>query len=485
MALEVWGGKRIAIYCRVSTDEQAKEGVSLEEQKTRLRAYCLAMGWSAEIVEFIDDGYSAKSLDRPALQKLLKQVDEGVISRLMVTKLDRLSRRLLDLLNLIELLKQHEVSFVSTSESFDTDTPSGRLTLQVLGAVSEFERERIRERVIDNMLYAARSGKWLTQYPYGYRLDNKELVVHEQEAEVVRRIYQMFVSDGLGYYSIAKQLNAERIPSRFNKEWSIRSVKLLLTNPVYNGTLLWNRIDSSKKKRKLKDPDDWVELSHALPAIIDKELWDRAQLKVTNSIRTAPRAKSSPHLLSGFLKCGKCGAAMSIGWSGYPKRHRVYRCSAYKNKGTCQNTPYRADLVEEWFLEGLQRLINPVDGLAHQVDIEWAQKGATTRSEDKVKSARTRYQRQIEAYTAGLIDINVLAKEKEALEQAIHEAEKSSGVEGVEINYVQIENALREQIKDITCAIWELPIDVAKAKIRTLVDKVILNDHEDLEIVFV
>lgn len=157
--------RRVAIYCRVSTDEQAREGVSLDEQKERLLAYCKAMGWSEETLTFIDDGYSAKSLERPQLTKLIHQVKQGSISRIMVTKLDRMSRRLLDLLNMIDLFQQYDVSFVSISESFDTNTPSGRLTLQVLGAVAEFERERIRERVFENMLHAAHSGKWLTPEP--------------------------------------------------------------------------------------------------------------------------------------------------------------------------------------------------------------------------------------------------------------------------------------------------------------------------------
>ena len=115
-----------------------------------------------------------------------------------------MSRKLLDLLTLIDLFQEHDVSFVSISESFDTNTPSGRLTLQVLGAVSEFERERIRERVFENMHHAASKGKWLTQHPYGYRLENKELVIHEDEAKVVQDIFGWYTQEGHGFYAIAK-----------------------------------------------------------------------------------------------------------------------------------------------------------------------------------------------------------------------------------------------------------------------------------------
>lgn len=115
-----------------------------------------------------------------------------------------MSRKLLDLLTLIDLFQEHDVSFVSISESFDTNTPSGRLTLQVLGAVAEFERERIRERVFENMYHAASKGKWLTQHPFGYRLENKELVIYENEAKIVRDIFIWYTQEGHGFYAIAK-----------------------------------------------------------------------------------------------------------------------------------------------------------------------------------------------------------------------------------------------------------------------------------------
>ncbi|UOF90728.1 recombinase family protein [Fodinisporobacter ferrooxydans] len=474
--------KRIAIYCRVSTDEQAKEGVSLEEQRTRLQAYCRAMGWTVEIVEFIDDGYSAKNLNRPALNSLLQQIKNGDIAKLMVTKLDRLSRRLLDLLQLIELFHQYSVSFISTSESFDTDTPSGRLTLQVLGAVAEFERERIRERVFDNMLHAAKTGKWLTQHPYGYRLDEKKLVIFEPEAEIVKRIFHMFVNEGLGYYSIAKKLNEEGIPSRQNKEWSLRSVKLMLANPVYIGTLAWNRIDSSKKKRESKDENEWIVIPNAHPAIIDQDTWDIVQERM-NKPQVPSRAKTSPHILGGLLKCGKCGASMSIDWSGWPKRHRVYRCSAYKNKGTCDSKPYRADDVETWFKKGIMELIDSIDTTCHEVTIQKVQKENKEKIEQKMKHAKERYSRQVEAYTAGLIELNDLAKEKEKMEQSILEAQKRMETNDSSHAYSELETKLNTQEMTILESFAILPIEEAKARLRLIVDKVVLHGEENLELV--
>jgi site-specific DNA recombinase len=473
--------RSIALYCRVSTDEQAREGISLDEQQERLKAYCRAMGWSEEPLLFIDDGYSAKNLDRPELNRLLKEVKKGTISKILVTKLDRLSRRLLDLLKLIDMFQEHNVSFISISESFDTNTPSGRLTLQVLGAVAEFERERIRERVFENMLHAARQGKWLTQSPYGYRLQNKELVIYEPEAQIVRNVYDWYLNKGLGYYAIAKKLNEEGIPSRQKKEWSIRAIKLMLTNPVYKGTLVWNRMDSSKSKRVKKDDADWVVLEDACPAIIDQATWEQVQKRV-NKKQMAPRAQTSPHLLGGLLKCGRCGSGMSIGWSGSAKnRYRVYRCSANKNKGTCTSKQYRADDVESWFKHGLLKLADSINSQMIPHLIQKAAENEESTIEQKIRTAKNRYKRKVEAYTAGLIELEDLNEEKKRMEQIIAEVQKTENASSVDVK--KLEAMVKEKMNNVIDAIDVLPVPEAKSLIKTIVEKVILLDEKDIEIV--
>ncbi|PLS17620.1 resolvase [Bacillus sp. M6-12] len=474
--------RSIALYCRVSTDEQAREGVSLDEQQERLKAYCRAMGWTEYPIVFVDDGYSAKDLERPQLKRLLEDIDAGKISKILVTKLDRLSRRLLHLLELIESFHQKNVSFISISEAFDTNTPAGRLTLQVLGAVAEFERERIRERVFENMFHAASHGKWLTQSPYGYRLENKELVIHEPEAKVVRRVYDWYLNEGIGYYSIAKQLNEENVPSRQKKEWSIRSIKLMLTNPVYKGTLVWNRIDSSKSKRPEKDDKEWVIVDDALPVIIEKGTWEKVQNKV-NKKQMAPRAQTSPHLLGGLLKCGNCGSGMSIGWSGSEKRrYRVYRCSANKNKGTCTSKQYKADEVESWFKKGLLHLSNSFSSemIPHLIQKSMAEDQSSI--EQKIRSAKNRYKRKVEAYTAGLIELVDLNEEKGRMEKFLEEVKNEA--QRPEVHMGELQKLVTKKIKNVIDAIEALPVPEAKSLIKTIVEKVILKGEKNLEIVF-
>jgi site-specific DNA recombinase len=474
--------KMIALYTRVSTDEQAREGISLEEQQERLKAYCRAMGWSEEPTLFIDDGYSAKDLDRPQLTRLINEVKKGTISKVLVTKLDRMSRRLLDLLQLIDTFSEHKVSFVSISESFDTNTPSGRLTLQVLGAVAEFERERIRERVFENMYHAANQGKWMTQSPYGYNLVDKELTINESEAKVVRRVFDLYLHQGWGFYSIAKQLNEDGIPSKQKKEWSIRSIKLMLTNPVYKGTLVWNRIDRSKKKQVEKDDTEWVVLDHALPVIIDVDTWGMVQKRLSQK-KTPSRAKTSPHLLGGFLKCGRCGAAMSISWYGpRTNRRRVYRCSANKNKGTCTSKTYPATEVEAWFKDGLYQLSQSFD---HSFMVSLANKVTEDEQQEiqqHIRSAKNRYKRKVEAYTAGLIELTDLQQEKTRMENIMKEAENRQSTTSV--NTEELEEKMNKKIQTIVHALDILPVVEAKALVQTLVEKVILFDKKEIEIVF-
>jgi site-specific DNA recombinase len=472
----------IALYCRVSTDEQAREGLSLAEQEQRLIAYCKAMGWDEEIKLFIDDGYSAKNLERPKLESLLNAVQSREVSRVIVTKLDRMSRKLKDLLALIDTFEENKVSFISIGEMFDTHTPSGRLTLHVLGAVAEFERERIRERVVENMHHAAKKGKWLTQHPYGYRLDGDTLKVYLPEAEVVKKIYNQYLDKGLGFFTIAKKLNEQGIPSRHNKEWSLRAVKLLLQNPVYKGTLVWNRRDSTKKGRDLKEEDEWIVVDDCLPPIIDKIMWENVQEKI-GSKKMHPRAKTSPHLLGGLLKCGKCGAGMSIGWSGSAnKRYRVYRCSANKNKGTCTSQQYKADEVEHWFKVGLLQL---TEGLSNHLIphlIEKTESHLNTSMEQRIRVVKTRYKRKVEAYTAGLIELEELTEEKNRMEGLIQEAKNTKSTkENIDIS--ALEQMVKAKMHTILDAMDQLPVEEAKAQTSTFVEKVILLNEKDIEIV--
>lgn len=462
--------RNIAIYCRVSTDEQAREGLSLDEQQSRLSSYCVAMDWKQDISFYIDDGYSAKNIERPQLTKLIQDVKENRLSRVIVTKLDRMSRKLLNLLELIELFQTNGVSFISISESFDTQTPSGRLTLQVLGAVAEFERERIRERVIDTMFHAAKQGKWLTSAPYGYELVDKMLVIKEPEASNVKRIFKLYL-EGNGYINIAKILNEEGIASPGGKEWWNRSVKVILSNPVYKGTTIWNRRGGTKKDGTVKDMEEWIIQDETHEAIIDPIFWESVQEKM-NTRKTPNRSKSSPYLLSGLLKCPRCGSGMSVSSSGSKlKPYKAYRCSAYSNKGSCTGKQYKVEVMHELFREGLNELLTNIPSMDLQILSKNSNSAKNNQTnQQKIHIAKKRYERKVEAYTAGLISLEDLKVEKErlaVLEESLNTSEKSK------VNIDQVRKELKEVIKTILRALDTLPTEKVRELLSEIIEKVI------------
>ncbi|RFU71442.1 recombinase family protein [Peribacillus saganii] len=471
----------IAIYCRVSTDEQAREGLSLEEQQHRLESYCQAMGWKNEIRYFIDEGFSAKNLERPKLTSLLQEVRDNNISKVIVTKLDRLSRRLLNLLELIEIFQNQEVSFISISESFDTNTPSGRLTLQVLGAVAEFERERIRERVVDNMFHAANKGKWLTSAPYGYELVKKELHIKPETAKVVKRIYDMYLHERKGFLTIAKALNEEGISSPTGKEWWNRTIKLILSNPAYKGTTVWNRIEGSQKKRPKKDMEEWVIQEGTHEAIIEPKVWDLVQEKL-ESKSLPSRAHSSPHLLSGILKCPKCGSGMSVSTSGSRTNpYKAYRCSTYKNKGTCTGKQYRMEEMHDLFKKGLEELFFDLPVEDFTIKPIKVTKQSLSTNNQKLHTGKKRYERKVEAYTAGLISLEELKKEKERLDILTNVLSiEDSPQKGIR----EIEEEIKTLIQTVLQAIDTLPTKTVKTFLNEIFEKIVPTEDQKLLFVF-
>jgi len=220
--------KRAIGYARVSTDQQADHGVSLEAQTDKLRAMATVQG--ADLADVIvDAGVSAKSLKRPGIQQLLAQVDAGAVDVVIVAKLDRLTRSVRDLADLLDQFERKGVALVSVSESLDTGTAAGRLVLNIMASVSQWEREAIGERTREALRHKKANGKRVGTIPYGYALgsDGSELIPHEPERRVLARINELSVS-GLSLREIAAQLTTEGVRTRAGGKWHFTSVGRLL-----------------------------------------------------------------------------------------------------------------------------------------------------------------------------------------------------------------------------------------------------------------
>lgn len=367
--------KKVAIYCRVSTVEQAEEGYSIDEQRRRNIEYCEKEGHEVFKV-YEDRGISGKNISgRPGLKELLKDANSGKFGLVIVWKLNRISRKLIDILNIVDTLEKNKIAFRSLTESFETETPAGKLQLNIMGAIGEFERGTIAENVKMGMIARAREGKWNGGKVLGYdiveipsegkkRKDTK-LVINEKEAMTVRRIFELY-SKGYGYKATVNKVNKEGHKSKRGNYFSTASIKEILKNPIYIGKIRYNvRQDWNEKRRKNINPNPvFVDGEH--DAIIDSETWEKVQVILKDRSKTHNRVYDSEFLLSGLLKCPVCGSSMTISRSynkrkdGTKKVAEYYSCGNWKNKGTavCNSNSIRAEVADEVVINKLIKTVN-------------------------------------------------------------------------------------------------------------------------------
>ena len=235
-------GTRVALYTRVSTEDQAREGFSLAAQLKRLRAYCASQKWTIA-AEYVDDGHSGRDARRPAYQRMM--VERDAWDLVLVLKMDRIHRNSRNFMSMMDDLRRWEKDFVSATESLDTSTATGRFVADMLQRIAQLESEQTGERVHMGMLEAAQEGKFLGMSdPYGFRYDSqtKNLAVVPEEAEVVREVFRLYFSDSRSMRAIADGLNARGVPTKMGRRWSKRQVFRLLHSPLYDGTRHWEGI---------------------------------------------------------------------------------------------------------------------------------------------------------------------------------------------------------------------------------------------------
>lgn len=351
---------RAALYIRVSTEEQAKEGYSLDAQEETLKKYCYRNDYDVA-EKYIDDGKSGKNTDRPELQRLLKDCSKGRFDVVVVWKISRLSRSLKDLLVLVDHFEQYSVNFYSESERFDTSSALGKLTLQVLGSIAEFERNTIIDNVKLGMAQVARAGKWTGGIVLGYDNKDKQLVVNEEEAKMVKMIFDMYV-DGKGCVQIRDKLNQLNLKTKKGKPFTPIAIKTILDNPVYMGFIRYGRTTNYDHKEKRKKEEQFILEKGVHAPIIDEDTFEKAQIITEQNRRQTRRMPSNPHMLSGLLRCPECGGRMNYQPAGNRKKNDkhggYYNCSTYKNTRECNHNTLRAKYIEKTVLEKIKYVIN-------------------------------------------------------------------------------------------------------------------------------
>jgi site-specific DNA recombinase len=352
---------KIAIYIRVSTEDQAKEGYSLEVQREYLESFAQREGYEIFKV-YCDDGISAYSTRREALQQLLKDTKQKRFNLVLVYKIDRFSRNLKDLLTLVDELSSYGVAFKSATEPFDTTTSAGKLMFQQLGSFAEFERNRIAERVFPGMVKGVQRGNWqgarFSPFGYVYNKAKKLLEIEKREADIVKLIYTMYLS-GKSTQDIAVYLNKKKYQTRTGKQFYNKFICDILKNRIYTGKIVWNKKHYDKNQRTKKhykyiknNPSKIIIAQGKHTPIIDEQDFEEVQkLLAVKKKRWRPRAKNKEYLLAGLLTCAKCShkyhGVSSISNHRTNQKKRWYRCSGpYVNRVRCTNRAVKAEDVE-------------------------------------------------------------------------------------------------------------------------------------------
>lgn len=329
---------RPAIYIRWSTEDQG-EGTTLEVQKEACQAFILSQGWVIrEDLTFIDNGISGATLERPALSRLREAIQLGQVDCVVVYKLDRLSRTVLDMLKLVLEEWDGVCSVKSAREPIDTLTPAGKMFFYQLMSFAEWERNVIRDRTFSGKLRRAAEGKspGIT-LPYGYRKSKDGRIEQDPEAAVIiQRIFRLYLS-GLGCQTIAQTLNKEGLPTAKGGPWGQPSVGDILKNPAYMGTFVYGRTRTRKDgKRAVREP--LVVKEGFYPALVTRQEFEtvqklRAERPSVRRQKGTGRSLGSQSLLSGILRC-TCGHAYTgreLKTKG--NTYRYYICAAVQKSG--------------------------------------------------------------------------------------------------------------------------------------------------------
>ena len=344
---------KVAIYIRVSTHYQIDKD-SLQVQRRELIAYAQMVLGIQDFVIFEDPGYSAKNTDRPDYQKMMDRLRTGEFSHLLVWKIDRISRNLLDFANMYQELKNLGVTFVSKNEQFDTSSAIGEAMLKIILIFAELERNITSERVTAVMLSRAENGQWNGgRIPYGYDFDKKEKVFSLNPVE--NKIYNLILDLYEQYQSVlyvTRYLNDQGFRTRSGKEWTTTAIYKILTNVFYTGDYLYNVHKGGKGTDKRSDAE-WVRIEAHHVASVSYERFDRIQFILKRNKRGGvPEGetyiKKNIHVFGGLISCGKCGSNMSAtldrrradGW-----RPSIYGCSKRRHNDTKCRNKYISDII--------------------------------------------------------------------------------------------------------------------------------------------
>ncbi|SMC17316.1 site-specific DNA recombinase [Clostridium acidisoli DSM 12555] len=512
---------KAAIYSRKS--KFTGKGESIENQIELCKNYALNLGIT-EFIVYEDEGFSGKNIDRPNFQKLLSDARERKFDTIICYRLDRISRNIADFSSLINELQDLGLGFISIREQFDTTTPMGRAMMYIASVFAQLERETIAERVRDNMLELAKTGRWLGgQTPLGFKseaisyfdseMNEKKmfkLSPENEELKIVNLIYDKYL-EFKSLSQVTKYLTQNMIKSKTgNTIWNKRTVQDVLTNPAYvkaddkvlsffkdqgitvagnadkkHGILTYNK---KKGTKSFRDTDEWIAAISKHLGVIESYTWLKVQNTLAVNKEKAPRmGKTNNVLLTGILKCHKCGSSMKVIHGRTDKDGKkifYYKCSLKEASGNkrCDNSNVRADELEKVLIKKIEEIssdkgliLKELKAFKENLDISDTASFALENTQKNIKNKKSQIENLVDQLSLNpsiseyiIPQINTLDKEIKALKLSENEIKDTKN------DFIQSDmniDLMLELLKKVSI-IDSLDVEEKKLVLNSILDEV-------------
>lgn len=404
---------RVALYIRVSTDRQAREGDSLEAQEQALNDYAKEHNYII-VDTYIDGGESGQKIKRTNLQRLLEDVENGKIDLVIMTKLDRWFRNVADFYKVIEVLKRNKVDWKTIWEEYDTTTASGEFWLNMSLALGQMEAKRTGERISDIFEHKFKYQKTVCSgnKKYGYNISvEKKYIINEEEAQSIKDLYTKFINT-------ENLLETVKWFKLNIKDISYASIRNYLKDISYTGKYL--------RKRTGELIDDFI------PQIIDEETFNKAQKVFERNIKTYPNSEyKHDYIFAGLLKCKKCGGRLSA--TSNKNGTKYYRCKKYSTADCNAKGLINEEKLEKYLISNIDNMLTEI------IKAENIKNNNIEQKENKVKSIEAKMNKLTNLYMNDLINIDYYKKEFESLKELLK----------VESQKKQIKSNSENKIKEI------------------------------------
>lgn len=510
---------KIALYSRVSTSEQSEHGYSIHEQEQVLIKEVVKNYPGYDYETYIDSGISGKNIEgRPAMKRLLQDVKDNKIEMVLSWKLNRVSRSMRDVFNIIHEFKEHGVGYKSISENIDTSNASGEVLVTMFGLIGSIERQTLISNVKFSMNAKARSGEAITGRVLGYTLSlnpltqKNDLVIDENEAHIVREIFDLYLNHNKGLKAITTILNQKGYRTINQKPFSVFGVKYILNNPVYKGFVRFNNHQNWAVQRRggKSDENDVILVKGKHEAIISEDVFDQVHEKLASKSFKPGRPIGGDFYLRSLIKCPECGNNMVCRRTYYKTKKskertikRYYICSLFNRSGSsaCHSNSINAEVVERVINVHLNRILSQPDiinQIASNVIEELKQKHSNQTEikydidslEKQKAKLKTQQERLLDLYLDEEIDSEILKDKQsqmnqqlEVLDQQIKEAQQANQSQDEIPNFDKLKGRLILMITRFSVYLRKATPEAKNQLMKMLIDSIEITTDKQVKLV--